>query len=119
MAPAHKTTLNRVVSLLCLFAILFVAIPYATCAPTHSHSMANMPAGHCDPCCPAKASADASCCAAHPQQSEAVPQPAQFAWILQTHDLPLVRLERIATPNFLRITTPGTPPPLLIPNLRI
>ncbi len=119
MARATNTILYRFVALLCLLAIVFIAIPYAICAPTPTHSMANMPAGHCDPCCPAKASVDVSCCTAHPQPSEAVPQPAQLASILQTRDLPLVPLQRIATPQLLRITTLGTPPPLLITNLRI
>lgn len=119
MAKAANPIRTRVVSILCLLVLLFVAIPYATCASPAGHAMANMPAGHCDPCCPASISATAACCLAHPQPSVPAAQPAQPTALTASSTLPGVPQRLQATPIITRTTDLRRPPPPLITNLRI
>jgi hypothetical protein len=119
MAKGSNTIHHRIVSFLCLLAILLVAIPYATCAPIDSHSMANMPAGHCDPCCPTSVSATAACCLAHPEPAVPTAQPAASIPLTVSSDALALPERAWATPTILRTNNFRTPPPPLITNLRI
>ena len=119
MATGANAIQHRIVALLCLFAVLFIAIPYAICAPTNSHAMANMPASHCDPCCPVSTSATAACCLAHPQPSVPAPQPVSPIALDVASDPPGVPQPALFTTTALRVNSFRTPPPPLITNLRI
>jgi hypothetical protein len=119
MATAANTIQHRIVSILCLFAIILVALPPVACASTAGHSMAHMTAAHCDPCCPTELSATALCCLAHSQPSEPAAQPSHPV-ALRTSALPVLERERLTAPRIARAAILGVaPPPLLHPILRI
>ena len=119
MAAPTNAMKQRLVSVFCLLAILFVAMPYATCAATAGHSMANMPAGHCDPCCPSKVASTALCCLAHPQPATPAVQSAPLGQIVVASDLPAQSFAQPAPLGVVVVTNQNLPPPLLRTNLRI
>jgi hypothetical protein len=108
---ASRTIPARIVSLVCLLAILLVALPCAT-IPAHA-AMA-----HCDPCCPTHVSATPTCCTAAPQPAAFVPPPFAPAFTLDQQRLQLTR-EAIPAAHLVVLTTRNTSSPPLHAILRI
>jgi hypothetical protein len=118
MASMANTIQLRIVSVLCLFAILLVGLSPVACASPASHSMAGMPAAHCDPCCPAQLTASTACCLAHQQPAEAAVQFSHPTALL-AGDLAELSSQRFATPQVIRAIILRSPPPPLRTHLRI
>ncbi len=110
MAP--RTIPARILSLLCLLAILLVALP-CTIIPAHA-AMA-----HCDPCCATHFSAMSACCTAASQPVLAVPQPFAPAFALDRQSLPPNQKAIPAARIVLLTTTRNSSPPPLHTILRI
>jgi len=120
MARATNAISHRFVSIVCLLAMLLVAVPPANCAPVASSMAAGMPAASCDPCCPTPISATAPCCLTTPQPPEPLVQPAAHPIALVASECPTLLIERLASQRIpdatvLRIAFL----PLLHPILRI
>jgi len=114
-AKANPALGHKLVSLLCLFALLFLAVPFAICAPM-SHTA--MPAMHCTECCPANAaSAQASCCTSRPQADLPLSQTLESA--PQAQAGVLQKPIAMASPSLYLTKPKSAPPPLLRTVLRI
>ncbi len=111
---ASRTIPARIVSLICLLAILMVALP---CATVSAHAATTM--SKCDPCCPAQFSAAPACCTAAPQTAAVTAQPFAQALALDHQRLPLTHGAVPATPVISPTTFRTTLPPPLHPILRI
>src|ERR1700722_3211229 len=63
-SPSESYSVVRsIVAMLCLVAVLFVAVPCALCAPAHAAATVSQ----CDDCCSsAKAASALPCCSSHP-----------------------------------------------------
>ncbi len=111
---ASRTIPARIVSLICLLAILMVALP---CATVSAHAATTMV--KCDPCCPTQVSAAPACCTAAPQPAAVTAQPFAQALALDQQRPPLTYGAVAATPVVLPTTFRTTSPQPLHPILRI
>ena len=112
MASRHIPA--RIVSLVCLFAVLLLTVSYAACMPP---APASVDAAHCSMCCPSQALATAptACCIQHPATLSPEPQTLQLT-------LAPALIATTIEPATFRILRPANrkaPPPLLHPILRI
>jgi len=104
---------SKLVSWVCLLAILLLAVPFAVCAPMPHAMMAAM---HCAECCPTNAApTPASCCTSQPQAN--LPQAQQTMPLAQAS---VLYLPLALAPSSRAMAKPqSAPPPLLRTPLRI
>jgi hypothetical protein len=125
MAAANNSIWRSLVSLICVAALLFVAIPCGFCSAPHAAALLDampgaMPvAANCTPCCPGAPTVISTppCCTAYAATVDKSASTLRVAVIRLAvdHSAP-VTLGRVAA----RITTHRVaPPPLLQTNLRI
>ena len=84
---ASRTIPAHIFSLLCVFAILLVALPCASIA----HPPASMAMAQCYTCCPAQFAATAPCCDANPQPATLIPQRLAQGAAVELRVLPVTR----------------------------